>query len=207
MIRILLVLLITAIGVSSASAQGKPQPVPAGTTRVAVVNMGYVFGKYQKALMVKKDLEETIEPFKKKAKDLIEQMNAWQTESKKSEIDAGEKGQLDTKILKSKHQLEELQDQVSKVIKKRQEDNLVTLWKEVQDGVKTYAIQQEIDLIIGFGDPMEKEVLDQFPNVNRKMQAMDGGSALPLFVRPGVDISEAVVELLNRRYRQMSRGD
>lgn len=43
--------------------------------------------------------------------------------------------------------------------------------------------------------------MDNFPNVNRKMQAMDGGAAVPLFVASGVDIAEPVTVLLNTRGR------
>jgi hypothetical protein len=51
---------------------------------------------------------------------------------------------------------------------------------------------------------MEKNLLDQFPNVNRKMQAMDVGSTVPLYVHGSVDLSQAVVDTLNAWLTQKS---
>ena len=78
---------------------------------------------------------------------------------------------------------------------------MLTLWKDVQEGIKNYATQHGIDLVLGYGEPLAKEMLTQYPNLNRKMQAMDHGSAVPLFVAPGADISKAVLESLNRPVR------
>src|ERR1022692_1753245 len=80
---------------------------------------------------------------------------------------------------------------------KRQGENLVKLRKDVQAGMKTYAMESGIDLVLGYGDVMETELLNLFPNVNRKMQAMDLGSTVPLFLAARIDISSGVVHLLN----------
>ena len=72
-------------------------------------------------------------------------------------------------------------------------------------GIKTVATHHKIDVVFGYGDPMEKELLDLFPNVNRKMQAMDTGSTIPLFVTPRADLSEEVVRNLNSWVRESKK--
>jgi hypothetical protein len=56
--------------------------------------------------------------------------------------------------------------------------------------------------VIGYGDSMDRELLDLFPNVTRKMHALEGGSNILLFMTPRVDIGDAVVTRLNREYRE-----
>src|ERR1700683_5591458 len=85
------------------------------------------------------------------------------------------------KIIHAKRELEDMAADMSRLLGEKQQETLVSLWKEVQDGIKTYAEKNGIDIVFGYGDPMEKELLDRFPNVNRKMQAMDLGSTVPLF--------------------------
>ena len=87
--------------------------------------------------------------------------------------------------------------EISRVLGKKQEDNLVELWKDVQGGIKTYADRHRIDLVLGFGDPMEKALLDQFANVNRKMVATELGSTVTYYHSPTSDIAAGVVRLLN----------
>ena len=88
------------------------------------------------------------------------------------------------KIINGKRQLEDMGRNIQAKLGAKQETNLVTLWKEVQMGIDAVAKDQKIDVVFGYGDPMEKNLLELFPNVNRKMQAMDLGSTVPLFLTP-----------------------
>jgi Skp family chaperone for outer membrane proteins len=192
-----------AVSVSVAAAQEKlDRPAPAGTVRVAVVNVGVVFHKYERAAAFKNELAGTMAPFKKKVQALNDQGKKWAHELKAPALTPAQKDKLEQAIRDTKRQLEDTEAGFKRVIGKKQEDSLITLWKDVRDAVKTCAKQQGIRLVIAYGDPIEKELLEQFPNINRKMQAIDMGSALPLFIDDGVDISEAVVVELNRRYRE-----
>ena len=100
-------------------------------------------------------------------------------------------------IKSHKRTLEDMSAEISRVLGKQQEDNLVTLWKEVNMGIKAVADAYGYQIVLGYGDPMEKELLNAFPNVNRKMQAMDLGSTVPLYIHGSVDISGIVVHNLN----------
>ena len=87
---------------------------------------------------------------------------------------------------------------MQKMLGKRQEDNLVTLWKEVNLGISKVSEAYGFQIVFGYGDPLDKALMDLFPNINRKMQAMDTGGAVPLYVHGSVDLSHAVTETLNR---------
>lgn len=200
--RMFLAVIVFSFSTVAVSAQSdKDKPIPQGTVRVAVVNIGYVFNKYERAQAFKLELEKTLDPFKVKVKKMNAENENWAQMLRNGDFTAFGKEQLIAMIEKNQTDLEEMERNVKDLLGKKQEDNLVQLWKEVQGGIKTYAIQHKIELVFGYGDPMEKEMLDLFPNVNRKMQAMDLGSTVPLFMAPGTDIAEGVADLLNKQAR------
>ncbi len=193
------VLLASAYGVSQLLAQ---QPAGGGVpavqgTKVAVVNIGHVFNKYKRAIAFKAELEETLKPFKAKAQKLQEEMKSWAEALRKPGFDPKNKDQYESAIRKNQRELEDMEIQIKNMLGKRQEDNLITLWKEVNMGIDAVAKAYGFQIVLGFGDPMEKNLIDQFPNINRKMQAMDMGSTVPLYVHSSVDLSTAIADTLN----------
>jgi Skp family chaperone for outer membrane proteins len=177
---------------------GSPTATAQQGTKVAVVNIGHVFNKYRRAIAFKKELETTLEPFKGKAKKLTDEITGWTQQVQKGEVKKENIPHYEAAIVKHRRELEDMERTVKDLLGKKQEDNLVTLWKEVNMGVKAVADAYGYHIVLGFGDPMEKEMLDLFPNINRKMQAMDLGSTVPLYYQASVDLSSAVSETLNR---------
>ena len=86
------------------------------------------------------------------------------------------------------------------VMHQLQEEKLVSLWKEINRGIAVVAKAEGYQIVLGYGDHREKELLNEFPNVNRKKEAMDNGSIFPLYVHGSVDITQAVVKTLNTAY-------
>jgi Skp family chaperone for outer membrane proteins len=202
-------LLLAIIILGSATASGSAQPVASKpeppALRFAVVNVGHVFNEYDKAQAFKKGLEQSLAPFKEEAARINNDIKAWEAAIEKKNFGAVSKEEYEERIIEGKRRLEDMSRDIQKLHGKKQEQNLVILWKEVQAGIKTYAEQNNIDVVFGYGDPMDKELLDLFPNVNRKMQAMDLGSTVPLFVTPRAEIGDAVVKLLNTQYREQKK--
>jgi hypothetical protein len=146
---------------------------------------------------MKAELERTLEPFKTKAKKLTDEMKAWSEEMRKPTFPAKDKATYDGAIVKNQRQLEDMDREIKNLLGKTQEENLVTLWKEVNTGIERVAQAYGFQIVLGYGDPMDKETLNLFPNVNRKMQAMDLGSTVPLYVHGSVDLSQAIADTLN----------
>jgi Skp family chaperone for outer membrane proteins len=180
-----------------AQPAGSAKPAAQQGTKIAVVNIGQVFNQYRRAVAMKTELEQTLKPFKDKAKTLTDQIKAWDDELKKPQLDPAKVPQYRASITAHKRTLEDMSAEITTLLGKRQEDNLVTLWKEVNMGIKAVGEAYGFQIVLGYGDPMEKNLLDQFPNVNRKMQAMDLGSTVPLYIHGSVDLSQAVVDTLN----------
>jgi Skp family chaperone for outer membrane proteins len=182
-----------------ANGPGAVQPVQQQGTKVAVVNIGKVFNEYVRAVAFKKDLEATLAPFKDKAKKITDDIQKWETALKTpGMVPEKDKEQYIAAIKNARRTLEDMGAQIQSDLGKRQEQNLVTLWKEVDMGIAAVARNQGYHIVLGYGDPAQKELLDLFPNVNRKMQAMDLGSSVPLYIDPANDISHIVVFNLNK---------
>jgi Skp family chaperone for outer membrane proteins len=200
-------LILVVVGISMATGpmqkSVKSAAPPFGTTRVAVVNIGKVFNQYERATVFKADLEKTLKPFKDDAKRINKNIASWEDSLAIEDLDAASKTRYKEKIIHAKRQLEDMGQQIQKDLGTRQEENLVMLWKEVMMGISAVATDRKIDVVFGYGDPIEKELLDLFPNVNRKMQAMDVGSTVPLFANRRVDISDEVVRVLNDRAKKL----
>jgi outer membrane protein len=177
---------------------GAPAPAAQAGTKIAVVNIGEVFNKYKRAQAFKADLEATLNPYKDKGKKLADQIKNLEDELRKPQLDPRTAAQYQDTIKAHKRTLEDMSAEIQRLLGKKQEDNLVTLWKEVNMGIDAVAKAYGFQIVLGYGDPMEKALMDQFPNVNRKMQAMDLGSTVPLYVHGSADISGIIVQTLNQ---------
>lgn len=176
---------------------GAPAPAAQQGTKIAVVNIGEVFNKYERAIAFKKELEQTLAPYKADAKKFSDEITTLENELRKPGLDPKLAIQYQDKIQSHKRTLEDMSKEITRKLGKKQEDNLVTLWKEVNMGIDAVAKAYGFQIVLGYGDPMEKELLNQFPNINRKMQAMDLGSTVPLYIHNSVDLSPIIVQTLN----------
>jgi Skp family chaperone for outer membrane proteins len=180
-------LLATFALAGSARAQG---------TRVALVNIGTVFTKYDKANAFKTEMEKELKPFKDEAEKIKKNMLAWQDAGKNAK-DAKERDTAEQNIRVLKRQLEDLDIEARKKIGKRQEDHLIQLYKEVTHHIKSVASANGIHVVLGYGEPPNQDLFS-FMNINRKLSAMDMGAVTPLYFHESLDISEYVVQSLNR---------
>lgn len=181
------------------------QPAASGT-KIGVVNVGYVFNKWKRADDFKKELESAAKPYNDKAKALQEEMKKWDNEIrtnpqlKKAEVESRKEA-----IKANQRKLEDLADQMRKQLGNRSEENLVTLWKECNVCVTKVSEAYGFALVLGYGDPLDKGLMDLFPNINRKMNAMDAGGAVPLYVHGSCDLSNAVAATLNQWYEHQQK--
>jgi Skp family chaperone for outer membrane proteins len=202
---ILLVAGIAALATAASFGAGTcwaQQGVAPAATKVGVVNVGTVFSKYEKALAYKEELQKTIAPFKAKAEVWRKEMIQYKELLDKKDFKQFTKEGLEKGIIDRQRALEDMDKEVRKLIGAQQEDHLVQLWKEVTGHIRAYGASRGFHVLLGYGDPLDAKDLETFPNINRKMQGMDLGGVCPLYIAPGLDISEDIVLSLNTAYRQ-----
>ncbi|HZZ80472.1 MAG TPA: OmpH family outer membrane protein [Gemmataceae bacterium] len=172
-----------------------------GTTRVAVINLGYVFTTCERSKAFKREMEGKVKNAAEEAKVLAGNIKTWQAAVQQGNLSDTKKAQYEEKIITARRRLEDLDRTMRAKVGKLQSDNLQVLWKDIRDAVKSFSKEHDIDLVLMYGEP-GNEALDQLPNINRKMHAVDIGSSAPFFVNPRADISEAIVEMLNQRFEK-----
>lgn len=178
-----------------------------GADRISIVNIGYVFNHHNKAKKFKAGLEEAFEPYKLKARKLSDDLAACDRAINAGDFTVETLDQLQVRKAQAKKLLEELSSEIQRELGKIQESNLVELWKDVERGIANYSDRASVDIVLGHGDPLEKGMLDLFPNINRKMQAMDAGGLVPLFASTKMDIAEPVTEWLNKQLMEKDAPD
>lgn len=198
-------LVVVVSGVTSGSAYGQGASLPA--TKVGTVNIGVLFTKYRKAELFKKELETDLAPLKKEAeniKSIMKQHEDWLIGNEKKEPaqrDAAQGEKSRKAMLDGKRALEDLDMRARTLIGKKQETQLIQLYREIHAGVQSYAQQNGFHIVLAYGDPPEGDVFT-FATINRKMSAMDMGAAVPFYTQTGLDISNEVLIRLNGGVQQ-----
>ena len=177
---------------------GAPAPAAAGP-RIAVVNIGLVFAKYDRAKAFKGEIEASLAPIRTEAETIKKNILKYKEDAVKAPAD--KRDQYEAVIVAENRKLEDLDRSARKAITQKQEAQLAILWKEVNDVIEAYAAANSFQLVLGYGDPVEPELLKGLGQINRKMNAMDVGSCTPLYISPNIDISNAVAMTLNQRFQ------
>lgn len=199
--RIALALALATVAAGSFSGRLHAQAAsqPAASTRVAIVNIGWVFSKYEKAKFYKQEMEEVLKPFRQQGEKLRKEIGDWAEAMKAPTFDQKERDRYERGILDNKRKMEDLEMQVRKLVGKKQEEQIVTLFREISGAVQAYAQANGYHLVLGYGEQVEGELYG-ITNVSRKMTGLDGGGTNPLFQGAGVEIAPMIVETLNRHY-------
>ncbi|MBM4068660.1 MAG: OmpH family outer membrane protein [Planctomycetes bacterium] len=176
---------------------------PPAQTRVAFVNIVTVFQNYTKASTYKQEMEALLKPIKDKGERLKAEIMKWQQDLQndpKVYGDPTKREQYEQGILKNKRDLEDLGREAQRLVGKKNEEQVVQLYKEVNEAVKRHAQQQGFHIVLAYGEN-QKSGADplNFANISRKVQGMEmGGAIVPMYMADGLDISMAVADSLNR---------
>jgi Skp family chaperone for outer membrane proteins len=186
-----------------AQAPGAGAAAPA-QTRIAVINLLQVIKNYNKAKFYESELEDTLKPYRAKAEKLKSDLVTWQnylSDPKNRDIPQDQRETGEKSITNIKRQIEDLDKEARKAFGKKREQQIVQLYKEVDDAVKRYAPANGFHLVLAYGEPVNPTDLLSAPNIARKLEGIQmGGACMPMYFPDGMDISGAVVDALNRAY-------
>lgn len=173
--------LLPLLPLASSRAEDK---APRGGTIISVVNVASVFSQWEKHQAL------TTEPLALEAARLKKTLEAGTSND-------DDKAVLEKSLLELQRKIEDLERQGKRQLAKKQEAGQVDSFKELTDATSSLAKRDGIQVILGFGETSDWELFT-FENINRKMQGMDPGGTVPLFLQGAVNRTTAVAELLNR---------
>src|SRR5262249_48595617 len=102
-------------------------------------------------------------------------------------------------IIANIRKLEDMQRQVQAEIGKKQETQIITLYKDLNTAIEAFAKANSYQLVLGYGDITGD--LFTVENIDRKMKGMDLGCTTPLYMGPSANITEPIIQTLNNMYR------
>jgi Skp family chaperone for outer membrane proteins len=183
---------------------GPAQAAAPAQTRIAVINLLQVIKNYNKAKFYETELDQTLKPFRDKGEELKKSLLGWQTylsDPKNNGIGAEEREKGEKNVLNAKRQLEDLDKEARKAFGKKREQQVVQLYREIDDAVKRYAASNGFHLVLSYGEPINPSDLYSAQNIARKLEGIQmGGACAPMYLSDGMDISGAVTDALNRAY-------
>ena len=187
------------------SAQAPSTAALPAQPRIAVVNLLNVIKNYNKAKFYDSELEEARKPYVAKAEELKSALIQWQNyvadPKNAPQLTDEKKQEAEKNITNIKRSLEDLDKEARKALSKKREQQVVQLYKEIDEHVKRYAAPNGIHLVLSYFEPVSAADLFSGANITRKLEGMSmGGSCNPMYYADGMDISGPIIESLNRAY-------
>ena len=166
-------------------------------TRVAVVNINKVLKNYQKAQNLNNAIKVKVQAYAKQMNDKREEIQKLQAELTKPTTAQGTKEQYEKQIVNLQRYLQDIDNEARKTIGKEQGDIAVQIFREIEGVIRAVATSNNFDIVLSYPDATEDNEMYVQDNVVRKLAAQ---AAMPLFYKPHVDMTAAVIQTLNMSY-------
>lgn len=147
--------LIGALGLLAAvPGQGKAAAAratqPSGPTRIAVVDMSYLFQNYEKLEDLRQSIKAAAEDAQAKAKGYIEKARTIEEQLKSGEFENGstEFVERENKVIELSSRFEMFKATTQKDLKKKDAKILLTVYDDVRDAVALFAEQNGYSLVL-----------------------------------------------------------
>jgi Skp family chaperone for outer membrane proteins len=169
-------------------------------TRVALVNLGQVIKNYQKFKTYQDQMKQKADPLQKEfetKKALITQKQAL---ANKPDTSAAQREQLQREVKAMEREMQDKADEANANFSKERVDQLVTIYRDVQEAVAAYARSYAIELVLQYTDGVESEKY----NPANLQQKLGNQACMPIYNDPRMDITAAVITMLNQHLQQAS---
>jgi Skp family chaperone for outer membrane proteins len=159
------------------------KPAPTGT-KVAFVNIGKVVESIQDEEL-EAQTRKAVEPFMQKGRELTAEIGRWKKEFLDlPKVTPADREAYQQKLTKNKREMEEVGEQIRKVLAKLQSEQLVAISKRMNKAAQEYAKANGFHAVLAYsGTQIEKTV--------------ETGGITPLYIDPKLDITTAIIDALN----------
>jgi Skp family chaperone for outer membrane proteins len=164
-------------------------------TRIAVINLTYVLKNYKKFSSYQEDLKKTVEPYQNQDTQYKATAEKLAKEAQSPTCAQTRRDAIEVELKDLQRKVEDNKQAAQKVLMKKQEEQIKTVYMDVKNVVDRYAGAYGYELVLSYNDALTPEEVHSPQNLARKMQS---GSLMPMFVAQGMDISAHVVTTLNQ---------
>ena len=203
---VLLVLGALTLIARSWAETGWAAPAPASEakpkTKVALINISHVLKSYDKFKTFRNDLLAAMVPYQAKIAAFKTEGQKLETEAKNVKTTAARRLQIEKRFKELKKADQDNNAAAEKEVRRMQEEQLSTLYGDVEVACRRYAVSNGIELVMHYNDGTTKDEVNASENIARKMH----GALMPLYAAPGIDITKEIIAVLNDNYRRKKGG-
>jgi Skp family chaperone for outer membrane proteins len=172
------------------------------TRGVRVINIGQVIKKYQKFQQYEMSLKQQTQDLQKRVEQKKAQAQDLQKEMERPDTPAARRDEIERTMKTLQRQAQDDLDESKQRITKDEFNQMVMIYKEVEDAVAVFCRSSNIELVLQYSDAVgpEKYLPANF------QQKMINRACMPIYVDPRLDISQSVIDMLNRRLASTTGG-
>jgi Skp family chaperone for outer membrane proteins len=176
-------------------------PVAPPRTKIAVVNLQSVIRQYVKSRDLEVQYKSMYDNYNKDFEG--KKARAVQLKSELEKADASVRDQLEQQLRNLQREADDMAEQAKKTLGKLRDEQAVQIYSEIEEAVKAYARSQDIELVLHFNDAIAPADLHNPAVVERKMATV---GCMPIYVTPGMDITNMIAAMLNQRLGMAPQG-
>lgn len=182
-----------------ASAQTAAPAADNSGHRIGLIDMAHVFQNYKKFEALRSELQAEIEKSDAEAKQKVERLQAMQTEIKKFDAGGAQYEQYEKQILEEKGEFDAFRAATQRRLARRESEMFKTIYTDVTAAVKLYADYAKYDHVMRFN----RKGIDDSTSPQEAVQTMNKTF---IYTNPSYDITEPVLDYLNRTYAKSGAG-
>jgi Skp family chaperone for outer membrane proteins len=186
-----------AVQQTSGTQPGTPPAPGAAPVRVAVLNINKVLKNFNKAQHLNNHISGQVNAYGQQINAKREQIAKLQAEVQKPTTDPAQAEQMRRQAVQLEREMQDLDAEARKNVSAQQGTIAVGIYKDIEGVVQRVAAANGFDLVMSYPDATTEADMYSQPNVVRKLASQ---AAIPLFYRPHIDLTDAVIQTLNATY-------
>jgi len=166
------------------------QPAAPAATKVALINVRAVLKQNARAKAFQAQLEETIKPFKAKAKQLADEIDTL----------AAAKNPNQQLIAFQKREWEKVNADILRLIEDTHKAHMPAVWNDINRAIDMASKHYGFQVVLGYGNADDPDVAAFQTIKSSKTRTMEEmGCTSALYVHASVDLTPVVIEMLKPR--------
>jgi Skp family chaperone for outer membrane proteins len=193
---------VVSVGSHVWAQQGAPAPArPPLQSKIAVVNIGQVIKNYLKFKMYNENIKREFEPIQKELEAKKAQVTQLQAQLAKPEITPQQREQMEHQVKQLQRELQDGSDEYQQKFVKKRMDEMVTLYRDVQNAVTQYARYNAFELVLQYNDGVEQGEKTSPVSLQQKL---GNQACIPIYNDERMEITGVITDMLNRQFQTTS---
>jgi Skp family chaperone for outer membrane proteins len=178
-----------------AQAPGGTAPASAEPrTRIALLNLAYVIKNYKKTETFQAEMKDSLKAIDSRIQAKQMQMEQLGKQAADPKTTAEQREGYIRDNTRLKREIEDINAEAKLSLSKKSDEQMVILYREIQDATRRYAMANNFDLVFHYIDATTQADYYLASNIMRKLQSP---ACQPFYQAPNLDISRDVVIMLN----------